>query len=70
MADGAAGITAASSAGNVKGAAGLMKDVIIEMAKYDAIKKLKKSGASGVHQPGGEEKPQQPGVPQEVGEPG
>ena len=44
MADGAAGITAASSAGNVKGAAGLMKDVIIEMAKYDAIKKLKKSG--------------------------
>ena len=40
MADGAAGITAASSAGNVKGAAGLMKDVIIEMA----IKKLKKSG--------------------------
>ena len=44
MAGGAAGITAASSAGNVKGAAGLMKDVIIEMAKYDAIEKLKKSG--------------------------
>lgn len=44
MAGGAAGITAASSAGNVKGAAGLMKDVIIEMAKYDAINKLKKSG--------------------------
>lgn len=44
MAGGAAGITAASSAGNVKGAAGLMKDAIIEMAKYDAINKLKKSG--------------------------
>ena len=38
MAGGAAGITAASSSGNVKGAAGLMKDVIIEMAKYDAKK--------------------------------
>ena len=42
MAGGAAGITAVSSVGNVKGAAGLMKDVIIEIAKFDAIEKLKK----------------------------
>lgn len=44
MAGSAAGITAASSAGNVKGAAGLMKDIIIEMSKCAAIDKLKKSG--------------------------
>lgn len=44
MAGGAAGITADSSAGDIKGAAGLMKDVIIEIAKHDTIKKLKESG--------------------------
>ena len=42
MVGGTAGITAASSVGNVKGAAGLMKDVIIEIAKFDAIEKLKR----------------------------
>jgi len=44
MAGGAACITADPSASNIKGAAGLMKDVIFEMAKYGAMKKLKESG--------------------------
>lgn len=38
------GKTVDPSADNIKGAAGLMKDVIIEIAKHDAIKKLKESG--------------------------
>lgn len=45
MAGGAAGITADPSAGNMKGAAGLMKDIIVEMTKRAAIEKLKESGA-------------------------
>ena len=44
MAGGAAGITADPSAGNMKGAAGLMKDIIVEMTKRAAIEKLKESG--------------------------